>query len=199
MSERDRRPQAIPERGLRVVLLAPRKMTDPTLLSATAEIDRVGWILVAVIAPEKFVDALRMVLVGLVDRIVVTQISDLPNIVLAADLGLYGTAPAGGRWREERTRILPRGGAEATTALLRQRRPGPVERPQPVEGPAEGGEEERAEFRHRAADLASARPDSSTEIAQARAEFGTQVPTGRRRASDRHGRTVAQSRKRRTA
>jgi len=201
VSARTQRPQMVPERGLRVALLAQRNMSDPMLLSATAELQRIGWTLAAVVEPERFRDALRMLLAGMADRVVVLRPEEFP-VLAAADLAAYGTVPA---VNAGRTRLLPRPGSEAAAASLRQRRPEPLLRPQFVDGPATAVPE--SEFRHAAADSATTRPNSGAEIpgqaparpTNAGSEFGTPVPNpaGRRRASERHGRTTTADRRRR--
>lgn len=188
MSAHARRPQVVPDRGLRVALISERRMADPELKAAMADLDRIGWTLASVVAPERFGDALRMLLAGMVDRVVVLQPEDFP-VIAAADLAVYATEPA---VHAGRTRMLPRAGAEATS--LRQRRPEPAPAPAP-------------ETRHADTDSATARPNQGAKITQqparsanAGAEFsGTRVPNpgGGRRASEQHGRSVAQHRRRR--
>lgn len=208
MSERDLRPQPVVERGLRVALVAPKRMTDPVMLRTLADIERVGWIMVCVISPERFYDSLRMIMQGLVDRVVIARPEYFPHVVLASDLhALASSRPAQGR-----TRILPR---TSNAPEFRTRRPqfvselsdtevaSPIEdegRTRPVD--------RRPEFRRAVADSATPRPDPSAEIPQSPArsanagsEFGNGLPdpAGRRRTSERHSRTVTQGRKRRTA
>lgn len=125
MSAGQRRPQVIPERGKRVVLIAARPdlgNPDRALAGTIENIDRIGWILVSVVDPSRFMDALRMVVNGLVDFVVSAKPEYFPYVIMSADLGAYGSQSAIGA---ERTRMLPRLGNGDSP---RQRRPQPVER-----------------------------------------------------------------------
>lgn len=194
MSDRTRRPQAVPERGLRAVVVAPRKGEPGKALAATlAELDRVGWILAAMVEPDRFLDAVRMVVNGLVDRVVVVKPEYFPVIVMATDLASLAAAePVGAR--NKRIRLLPRPGADEQTRMLtRNRRPGPIDDPEPRTQDTDLAAAEtanpRSEFRHAAAEFGHAAAESD----------GTQVPNSgtRQRVSDRHSRTVRNQRRRR--
>jgi hypothetical protein len=185
----------------RVVLVMPKP--DPKnlsdgdsrrLQSTLDQLAALGWIPVAVIDPSRHLDALRMVLGGMADLVVVTRPEDFPLVRLSSDLD----ASRAGR----RTMRLPR--PDRTDTDPRQRRPQPLEHGQPAAVPQQRTqlvdrtqpvEERRTRTARPVRDVGTGEPltDSAPPIAQAAARFGTPVPNpaGRRRASNRHRRTVA--------
>lgn len=219
--------RSLPRHGKRVVLIIPKPDPadlgggdDKRLAGALDQLAALGWRLVAVVDPSRHLDALRMVLDGLAEHVVVTRPEDFPLVVQAADLG--------------RARADSSKGARTQRILRRERdvhsvnTPGgpgglhsPVEertklidrsaaRPRIPQPPAESGRTV-AEFGQPLPDLEirHATTDLAPEIAQAPArsgtnpgsEFGTPVPNppARRRASERHSQVAMQDRRRRRA
>lgn len=82
--------------GWRVVLLMARGTEiegNNRLASALEQIEKGPWELVAVVDPERRIEALRMVLDGLADRLVLMDPADFP-VCYAADLNVAGRASA---------------------------------------------------------------------------------------------------------
>jgi hypothetical protein len=73
------------EPGTRVVLVNPRrgKPDGPALSKALTEFQRLGWTLAAVIDPDDHLDALRMIIDGVADVIVVTSEDQMPVLQIA--------------------------------------------------------------------------------------------------------------------
>jgi len=109
----------------RVVLVASRPgVKDPSnrLTVALDRIAQAGYTLISVIDPAHVKDALRLVLDGDADLIVVTQPEDFPFVRLAAELGHNAE-------RRARPALRPSSGEES----LRTRRPQPVQPAERVE------------------------------------------------------------------
>lgn len=126
----DRRPQLVPAPGKRVVLVVSREIpTDPELpedrrlMAVLGEIEQGGWTLVGIVEPERYLDALAMVVDGLADVVAITRAEDFPVIRLASQLN--ATSPA-------RTQLVARPGMSRTRAVRR--------RPQIVGADEEPGE-----------------------------------------------------------
>jgi hypothetical protein len=167
MSGAQRRPQPFAELGLRVLLIAERRMANPHLQAALAEIERIGWIFVSIVEPGRYLDAVRMLSSGLIDRVVVLRPEDFP-VISAGDLATYASQTSAGA---ARTRMLPRLSSEQ----VRLRRPQPVERPAEVAPPT--------------GDV----PDPHTQLTDR--DPATRLP--RRTASERHHQGAAGGRRRR--
>lgn len=182
MSRTERPGPAYPS-GTRVVLLAPRSEPGKATAAALADIARLGWILAAMVEPDRFLDAMRMVLGGLVDLVVVANPEDLPHILTGPDLAAYGTP---GRAGDGRTHMLPRPDGSS-----------PSRRPQPVDRGDSSAEIRRRDTGfepEKREPLTGIPPRAAESGANAGSQFGTQVP--RRRASDRRSRVGSGNRRR---
>ncbi|WP_157437809.1 hypothetical protein [Actinoplanes subtropicus] len=165
------------------MLLAPRSEPGKATAAALASIERLGWILVSMIEPDRFLDAVRMVIGGLVDLVVVAKPEDLPHILTGPDLAAYATPGAAGG---ERTRML------RTDVSPRQRRPQFVDRDGLPVGGAEAVERP-AEIRRCDTDFKpktrepltrsgpAIPPRAAESGANVGSEFGTQVPNREQR------------------
>lgn len=106
----------------RVIPTDPALPEDRKLMAVLDQIEQGGWELVAIVEPERYLEALRLVLDGLADVVVVTRPEDFPVIQLASNLNISG------RGWEERTQIVPR---PASEPRQRPRLVGPEDRPEP--------------------------------------------------------------------
>lgn len=129
----------------RVVLVFPRQQTSKArLMKALEQIEGCGYELTAVVDPERHLEALRMVVDGLADLVVVTAAEHCPLVQHVGDLGR--PPGAGG---EARARLVLR-----PVSAGGQARPGYIQRPRPVTAERGDPAEQRAKPVEREPDIA---------------------------------------------
>jgi hypothetical protein len=127
--------------GTRVVLIIPRDKPEsaPRLKAALDELARLGWIPTAIVDPTQHLDALRMVLDGVVDTVVATDPSHMPSLRLTGTIDRQPGAKNGRTQmvaRNERTAPVER--VAQTPAPDHPWRPRPqLVRDEPAEATAE--------------------------------------------------------------